>query len=171
MVTGFRDSHGQLCLVNSGVCDTEPGESENNIFLSAVHDIEEMFLSNPLNYCVQGAGVADYTSLVHGLIYVSDNDGRSEFFIGSQCFLTNCQLIQEMLAPESTSVEELTTFNVCKGVINWTVILIDLFEVDTSTGAHVTNEGELCINASLPFKNPCLVQRRLEPLFCLHCCL
>ena len=96
---------------------------------------------------------------------------EASFSIESWCFLTNCQLIQEMLAPESTSVEESTPFSVCKRVINWTVILIDLFEVDTSTGVHVTNEGELCIKVSFLFKNPCLVQRRLESLFCLHCCL
>ena len=66
----------------------------------------------------------------------------------------NCQLIQEISAPESTSVEELTTLRVCDGVINCTGIHIDSFEVDTSTGAHVTKEGELCVEASLPFKNP-----------------
>ena len=27
-----------------------------------------------------------------------------------------------------------------------------MFEVDTSTGAHITREGELCVEASLPFK-------------------
>ena len=47
MIIGFRDGQGLLCPVDSGVCDTELGESENNIFLSAAHDIEEMFLSNP----------------------------------------------------------------------------------------------------------------------------
>ena len=63
--------------------------------------------------------------------------------------------MQEISAPESTSVEELTTFGVCKEVINCTGIYIDLFEVDTSTGVHITREGELCVEASLPFKNPC----------------
>ena len=62
-----------------------------------------------------------------------------------------------MLAPESTNVEELMTLRVCEGVINCILIHIDLFEVDTSTGAHITNERELCIEASLPFKNPFLV--------------
>ena len=46
---------------------------------------------------------------------------------------------------ESTSAEELTTFNVCKGVINCTGILIDLFKVESSTGVHITREGELCV--------------------------
>ena len=64
--------------------------------------------------------------------------------------------MQEISAPESTSVEELTTLRVCEGVINCTGICIDLFEVDTSTGAHVTREGELYVEASLPFKNPFL---------------
>ena len=36
-------------------------------------------------------------------------------------------------------------------------ILIDLFEVDTSMGAHVAIEGELCVEMSLLFKNPCVI--------------
>ena len=35
-------------------------------------------------------------------------------------------------------------------------ICIDLFEVDTSMGVYVTREEELCVKASLPFKNPYL---------------
>ena len=68
----------------------------------------------------------------------------------------NCQSMQEISALESTSVEELTTLRVCDEVINCTGICIDLFEVDTSTGAHITREGELCVEVSLPFKNPFL---------------
>ena len=64
--------------------------------------------------------------------------------------------MQEMSTSESTSMEESMTLRVCEGVINWTGICIDLFEVDTSTRAYVTKEGELCIKASLPFKNPFL---------------
>ena len=44
--------------------------------------------------------------------------GEASFLVGSQCFLTNCQLMQEISVSESTSVEESTTFNVCEGVIN-----------------------------------------------------
>ena len=87
------------------------------------------------------------------------------FLVESQCFLTNCQLMQEMSAPESTSAEESTTFNMCKGMMNCMGILIDLFKVDTSIGAHITKEGELCVEVSLPFKNPYLIQERLELLF------
>ena len=64
--------------------------------------------------------------------------------------------MQEISASESTSAEESTTFNVCEEVISCTGIHIDLFKVDTSTGVHIIREGELCIEASLPFKNPCL---------------
>ena len=83
--------------------------------------------------------------------------GEASFSVESWCFLTNYQSMQEISAPESTSVEESTTLRVCKGVTNYTGIHIDLFEVDTSTGAHITREGELCVEASLPFKNPFLV--------------
>ena len=81
--------------------------------------------------------------------------GEVSFSMGSQCFLTNCQSMQEISAPESTSAEESTTLRVCEGVINCTGIHIDLFEVDTSTGVHITRDGELCVKVSLPFKNPC----------------
>ena len=59
--------------------------------------------------------------------------------------------MQEMLAPESTSVEESTTLRLYEGVINCTRMHIDLFDVDTSTGVHITKEGELCVEVSLPF--------------------
>ena len=72
--------------------------------------------------------------------------------MGSQCFLTNCQSMQEISVSESISAEELMTLRVCKRVISCTGIYIDLFEVDTITGVHVTRGGELCIKASLLFK-------------------
>ena len=64
--------------------------------------------------------------------------GKASFLVGSRCFLTNCQSIQEMSALESTSME-LTSFNVCEGVINCMGILIDVFKVNTSTGAVKTS--------------------------------
>ena len=67
---------------------------------------------------------------------------ETSFLMGSQCFLTNFQSMQEMSAPESTSAEESMTFNVCERVINCTGIHIDLFEVDTSTRVHVMRERE-----------------------------
>ena len=64
--------------------------------------------------------------------------------------------MQEISVPESTSVEESMTFNVCERVINCTGICIDLFDVDASIEAYITREGELCVKASLLFKNPFL---------------
>ena len=81
---------------------------------------------------------------------------EASFSVGSWCFLMNCQSMQKISASESTSIEESTTFNVCKGVINSTGIRIDLFKVDTSTGAHIMREGKLCVEVSLLSKNPCL---------------
>ena len=74
-----------------------------------------------------------------------------------------------MSALESTSAEELTTFRVCEGVINWIGIHIDLFKVNTSTGVHITRKGELCIEMSLSFKNPFLTQKIPKPLLLCHC--
>ena len=49
LVTEFRDSQSLLCPVNSGVCDMKPGESKDDVFSSAAHDVEEMFLGDPFN--------------------------------------------------------------------------------------------------------------------------
>ena len=81
----------------------------------------------------------------------------------------NCQSMQEMLAPESTSAEGLMTFNVCEGMISCTGIHIDLFDVDTSTGLLITKERELCVEVSLPSKHPFPAQRTSRLL--LHHCL
>ena len=93
------------------------------------------------------------------------------FSVGSWCFLMNCQSIQEMSASESTSAEELMTFNMCERVINWTGILIDLFEVDTSTGVHIIREGEFYIEVSLLFKNSFLTWRKSKLLLHFYYCL
>ena len=61
------------------------------------------------------------------------------------------------------------TFNTCKRVISYTEIYIDLFDVDTSTGVHITREGELCIKASLLFKNLYLIQKKPKLLLHLLC--
>ena len=117
---------------------------------------------------VEGIGISNGTCLVHSLIHITNHNEEASFSVESQCFLTNCQSMQEMSAPESTNVEKLTTFNMYKRVINWTGILIDLFKVDTNTEAYNTREGELYIETSLPFKNPYPTQRIPKPLFHLH---
>ena len=55
LIIGFRDGQSLLSPVDGGVYDMEPGESEDNVFLAAAHDVEEMFLGNPFNVCVEGA--------------------------------------------------------------------------------------------------------------------
>ena len=72
-----------FCPVNGGVCYTE---SEDNIFLTVAHDIEEVFLSNSIYVGVEGTGVANHTSFVHSLAYVSDCDGGGKFFCGEFVF-------------------------------------------------------------------------------------
>ena len=86
MVTGLQDGQGLLDLVNGRVCGAESGESEDDIFSSTAHDIEEMFLSNPFNVRVECTGVADCTSFVHSLVDIVNSDERGKFFSGESVF-------------------------------------------------------------------------------------
>ena len=72
--------------IDGGVSYTEPGESKDDVFSSTTHDVEEMLLGDPFDVCVEGAGIADCTSLVCGLVDVVDSDGRGEFFSGEAVF-------------------------------------------------------------------------------------
>ena len=72
--------------VNGGAHNVEPKESEDDVFSATLHDVEEMFLGNPFNVHVEGAGIADCTSLVHGLVHISDHYRRSKFLGGESIF-------------------------------------------------------------------------------------
>ena len=39
-----------------------------------------MFLDDPFNVGIKGAGVADCTGFVRGLVYITNGNGRGEFF-------------------------------------------------------------------------------------------
>ena len=64
----------------------KPGESEDDVFMSTAHDIEEMFLSDPFDVGIESASVADCTSLVFSLINVANGDGRGKFLGGESVF-------------------------------------------------------------------------------------
>ena len=86
MVTGFRDGQCLFNPVNGGVGNTEPGESENDIFLATAYDIEEVFLGDLLNVCVEGASVMNCTSLICSLVHVSDCNRGGKFLSGELVF-------------------------------------------------------------------------------------
>ena len=75
-----------LSPVNGGISGVEPGESEDDIFSSATHDIEEVFLGNPFNICVKGASIVNYTSFVCSLVHITNHNGEGEFFGGESVF-------------------------------------------------------------------------------------
>ena len=54
--------------------------------MTAAHDVEEMFLGNPFNVCVEGACITDCTSLVCCLVYVVNGDGGGKFLSGEFVF-------------------------------------------------------------------------------------
>ena len=72
--------------VDGGVCGSEPGESEDDVFTSAAHDVEEVFLGDPFNVGVEGASVADCTSLIRSLVNVANCDGGGKFLGGESVF-------------------------------------------------------------------------------------
>ena len=64
----------------------EPGEPEDNVLMSTAHDAEEMFLGNPFDVGIEGAGIVNCTSFVYSLINVADSDGGGEFLSGESVF-------------------------------------------------------------------------------------
>ena len=86
LVAGFRNSQGLSDPVNDGVGGMEPGESEDDVFSSTAHDVEEMLLSNLFNICVEGASIVNCTSFVCNLIYIVNGDGGGEFLSGELVF-------------------------------------------------------------------------------------
>ena len=64
----------------------KPGESKDDIFLAAIHDIEEMLLSDFFNIRVEGAGVANCTSFVCSLVHIVNCNGGGKFFDGEVVF-------------------------------------------------------------------------------------
>ena len=72
--------------VNSGVHGSEPGESQDDVFASAAHDVEEMFLGDPFDVGVEGASVADCTGLVRSLVNVANGNGGGELLGGESVF-------------------------------------------------------------------------------------
>ena len=86
MVAGFGDGQGLPGPIDGGVCGMKPGESKDDVLATTVHDIEEMFLDDPFDVGVEGAGVANCTSFVHSLIYIANGDGGGKFLGGESVF-------------------------------------------------------------------------------------
>ena len=57
----------------------EPRESEDDVLSATAHDVEEVFLSNPFNVSIEGAGIMNCTSFVCGLVDVANGNGGGEF--------------------------------------------------------------------------------------------
>ena len=72
--------------VNGGVGGVEPGESEDDVFLSTTHDVEEMFLNNSFNVGVESASITNCTSFVRSLVNVANGNGRGKFLSGESVF-------------------------------------------------------------------------------------
>ena len=86
MIAGFRDSQGLPDPIDGGVCGTEPGESEDDVFSSTTHNVEEMFLGYPFDVRIEGASITDSTSFVCGLVDIVNSNGGGEFLGGESMF-------------------------------------------------------------------------------------
>ena len=87
-------------------------------------------------------------------------------WVGSLCFLTNPQSIQEILAPLSMRAWVSMAFIMCERVMSWTGICIvgDNF---TNTFAH-DMEGRVCVGELFLSKNPKVWKKSFAPLPPLH---
>ena len=78
----------RVCLVQSNgrVCGAEPGESQNNVFSSTFHYVEEVLLGDSFDVGIEDAGVVDCTSFVCSLVHVLDCNRGGKFFSGESMF-------------------------------------------------------------------------------------
>ena len=86
LVAGFRDGQSLFCPVNSGICDMKSRESKDDIFMSAPHDIEKVFMSDSFYVGVEGASEANSTSFVCSLVDITNGNGGGKFFHGEVMF-------------------------------------------------------------------------------------
>ena len=82
LVTRLRDSQGLFGPIDGGICDAEPREFKDDALSATTHDIEEMFLGDPFNVCVEGTSIANCTSLVCSLVNIANSDGGGELLGG-----------------------------------------------------------------------------------------
>ena len=109
----------------------------------------------------------NHTGFVCSLVYILNCNGGGKFFDRESVFPDELSVDAGDIGTRVYQCGGVNNFEVCEGVINCTGIHIDLFEVDTSTGVHITRERELCIKVSLPFKNPYPTQKIPKPLHLL----
>ena len=86
MIVGFGDGQSLPDPIDGGVCGAKPEESEDDVFASTAHDVEEMFLGDPFDVGVESASIMNCTGFVRGLVYISNGDGGGEFLGGEFVF-------------------------------------------------------------------------------------
>ena len=79
LIAGLRDGQSLLNPVDGGIRDMKPGKAEDDVFLSTVHDIEEMFLSNPFDVDIEGASIVDCTGFICSLVDIANSNEGGEF--------------------------------------------------------------------------------------------
>ena len=71
LVSGGVNGRGSFLPVDSGVGLSEPGESEDYVLLSAIHDVEENLVEYSSNVDIEGSVEMDVTSFVWDGVGVS----------------------------------------------------------------------------------------------------
>ena len=93
--------------------------------------------------------------------------GVFRHWVGSLCFLTNPQSMQEILAPLSMRARVSTAFIMCEGVMSWIGICI-VGDDFTNTFAQEA-EGRVCVGELFLSKNPRVGRKSFTPPPLLHC--
>ena len=86
LVEGFLDGDGFVDPVDGGIDVFQPGESQDNILVSQVHDVEGGLASYSSNIEEQGGGKPDYSFRVNGVVRVSGLNGFLEALGGDSLF-------------------------------------------------------------------------------------
>jgi hypothetical protein len=88
LIGGFRDGDHWFFPINDGISGAKPGESEDDIFVSTVHDMEDGFLGNSFNVNEECHGIKNVAFLIGGLVDIFDFDGYRKAISG-QLVLSN----------------------------------------------------------------------------------
>ena len=109
LVGGGVNGKGSLLPVNSGVGLSKPGESKDDILLSAIHYIEENFMEYSSNVNIECGGETHVTSFVWGGVSISYWDRGFEASLGELVLLYNVPVYIQDLGSE---VDEDTGINI-----------------------------------------------------------
>jgi hypothetical protein len=113
LVYGLWDGESLSIPVNGGAGIPKPRKSQDNVLVSAVHDVEGDLLVNLSNIDEEGGGEEDISFLVGGLINIADSDEYGEAIL-REVMLLDKGLVN--VGDFCTTIDESRGVNDFKGV-------------------------------------------------------